>query len=240
MRRLVLVRHGESRWNAQARVQGQQCAGLSSLGHTQARVTANALASAYPEAVLVTSDLQRTAETVAPLELELRRTARHDPVLRERSFGDWEGQLRTEIAQGDPARWERWLAGEDLIAEVGGESADQLAGRVVPALAELLDSTAPGGVTIAVSHGGTIHHGVHRWLGLTAGTLGGVANTSVTEIIAWDGTVEGLVGNLDGGGRVVLDRWNEVAHLPVELRTAWRPTGSSQARPPQDVPAAGR
>jgi glucosyl-3-phosphoglycerate phosphatase len=240
VRRLVLVRHGESRWNAEARVQGQRCAGLSPIGHAQARVTATALASAYPEAVLVTSDLQRTAETVAPLEDELRRTARHDPVLRERSFGDWEGQLRTEIAQGDPARWDRWLAGEDLIAEVGGESADQLADRVVPGLAELLAATVPGGVTIAVSHGGTIHHGVHRWLGLAAGTLGGVANTSVTEVVAWDGMVEGLVGNLDGGGRVVLDRWNEVAHLPVELRTAWRPKMAPEAMPPEDAPTMGR
>jgi broad specificity phosphatase PhoE len=240
VRRLVLVRHGESRWNAEARVQGQRCAGLSSVGHAQARVTAEALASAYPQAALVTSDLQRTAETVAPLELALRRPARRDPVLRERSFGAWEGKLRTEIAGDDPARWDRWLAGDDLIEEVGGESADQLADRVLPALRELLATTPSGGVTIAVSHGGTIHHGVHRWLGLRPGTLGGVANTSVTEVIAWDGLVEGLVGDLDGGGRVVLDRWNEVAHLPVELRTAWRPKVAPEDAPPEDARAVGR
>lgn len=240
MRRLVLVRHGESRWNAEARVQGQRCAGLSSVGHAQAEITAAALASAYPEAVLVTSDLQRTLETIAPLELELRRTARQDPLLRERSFGDWEGELRTEIASRDSSRWQRWLAGEDLIAEVGGESADQLADRVVPVLRELLAATATGGVTIAVSHGGTIHHGLHRWLGLHPGTLGGVANTSVTELVAWDGVVEGLVGDVEGNGRVVLDRWNEVAHLPVELRTAWRPKVTSEDVPPEDAPTVGR
>lgn len=227
MRRLVLVRHGESRWNAEARIQGQQCAGLSPVGHAQARITAAALASAYPGAVLVTSDLQRTVETIAPLELGLRRTARRDPLLRERSFGDWEGELRTEVASRDRLRWERWRAGEDLIAEVGGESAAQLADRVVPVLRELLAATAPGGVTIAVSHGGTIHHGLHRWLGLQPGTLGGVANTSVTEVIAWD-------------GRMVLDRWNEVAHLPVELRTAWRPKAEPEDVTPEDATTVGR
>lgn len=240
MRRLVLIRHGESRWNAEARVQGQRCAGLSSVGHAQARITAAALASAYPDAVLVTSDLQRTVETIAPLEHQLQRTARQDPLLRERSFGDWEGELRTEVASNDRSRWQRWLAGEDLIAEVGGESADQLADRVVPVLRELLSATATGGVTIAVSHGGTIHHGLHRWLGLHPGTLGGVANTSVTEVVAWDGVVEGLVGDLDGDGRVVLDRWNEVAHLPVELRTAWRPKMAPGDAPPEDAPTTGR
>jgi glucosyl-3-phosphoglycerate phosphatase len=227
VRRLVLVRHGESRWNAEARIQGQRCAGLSSVGHAQARVTAAALASAYPDAVLVTSDLQRTVETIAPLEGRLRRTARQDPFLRERSFGDWEGALPAEVASRDRARWQRWLAGEDLIAEVGGESAEQLADRAVPVLRELLAATASGGVTIAVSHGGTIHHGLHRWLGLRPGTLGGVANTSVTEVIAWNGSA-------------VLDRWNEVAHLPVELRTAWRPKVEAEDAPSEDAPAVGR
>jgi glucosyl-3-phosphoglycerate phosphatase len=236
VRRLVLVRHGESRWNAEARVQGQRCAGLSSVGHAQARVTAASLAAAYPQAELVTSDLQRTVETMAPLQLELGRTARRDASLRERSFGSWEGKLRTEIARDDPQRWSRWLDGEDLIAEVGGESGDQLAARVVPAFAELLASTPRGGVTIAVSHGGAIHHGLHRWLQLATGTLGGVANTSVTEVVHWDGPI----AHLDRGGRAVLDRWNEVAHLPVELRTAWQPRLEPENAPPEDVPTLGR
>jgi glucosyl-3-phosphoglycerate phosphatase len=239
VRRLVLVRHGESRWNAESRVQGQQCAGLSSIGHAQARVTAAALAAAYPHAELVSSDLQRTVETVSPLQLELRRVARQDPLLRERSFGEWEGRLRTEVERDDPERLRRWTGGEDLIAELGGESGDQLAERVVPALRELLEETAPGGVTIVVTHGGTIHHGLHAWLQLPSGTLGGVANASVTEVVAWDGQVEGLVGTVEDDGRVVLDRWNEVAHLPVELRTAWQPKLEPEQAPPEDVPSVG-
>lgn len=227
----MLVRHGESRWNAEKRVQGQRCEGLSSIGHAQARVTAAALATAYPDATLVSSDLQRTVETVAPLQVELGRGAAQDKALRERSFGSWEGRLRTEVAADDPDRWRRWLAGEDVIAEVGGESAGQLADRVVPALVALMAAVPPGGVTIAVTHGGSIHHGIHRWLDLPPGTLAGVANTSVTEVIGWDVPVEGL----ETGDRVALDRWNEVAHLPVELRTAWQPRTV-----PEDAPPVGR
>jgi glucosyl-3-phosphoglycerate phosphatase len=221
VRRLVLVRHGESIWNAEARIQGQACAGLSDIGHAQAKVTAAALSAAYPDAQLVTSDLQRTVETMAPLEEALGRGAVHDPRLRERSFGDWEGHLRAEVIAAEPERWRRWLDGEDVVGEVGGESAAQLADRVEPVLRELLDATPAGGVTIAVTHGGPVWHGTHRVLGLPPGTFGAVGNTSVTEFLAFE---RPLRGSGDGRGPVVLDRWNELAHLPLDLRVGWVPS----------------
>lgn len=246
MRRLVLVRHGESVWNADARIQGQQCAGLSALGHAQARATAEALAAAFPDALLVTSDLQRTVETMAPLAAALGGEPRVDARLRERTFGAWEGKLRTEVAVEDEARWSRWLGGEDVIAEVGGESAAQLADRVEPVLRELLAATPHGGVTIAVTHGGPVWHGTHRVIGVPPGTLGGVNNASVTHLTAWGGTTnspttatelaawggtDGDVPDSDEVGTVVLDRWNETAHLPLELRTGSSPSKLSDAPP---------
>ncbi len=233
MRRLVLVRHGESRWNAEGRVQGQACAGLSSLGHAQARVTAAALAAAYPDAEVVSSDLLRATESAAPLAAELHRSPRSEPRLRERSFGDWEERLRDEIAVEDSERWQRWLAGEDVIGEIGGETGQQLGERVAPVLQELLQATPAGEVTIVVTHGGTIWHGLHVALRLPIPTLGGVANSSVSELIAHESdavTAEDL-----RGAPAVLDRWNEVAHLPVELRTAWKPRST-----PADAPPIGR
>jgi glucosyl-3-phosphoglycerate phosphatase len=212
VRRLVLVRHGESRWNAEARIQGQRCEGLSDVGHAQAKVTAAALAATYPDAVLVSSDLQRTVETAAPLAEALDQQPRLDARLRERSFGAWEGRLRAEVIAADPGRWQRWLDGEDVVGEVGGEYAHELAARVEPVLRELLAATPAGGVTIAVTHGGPVWHGTHRVLDLPAGTLGAVGNTSVTELVTFD------------DGAVVLDRWNELAHLPVELRVGWIPS----------------
>jgi broad specificity phosphatase PhoE len=219
VRRLVLVRHGESIWNSEARIQGQACAGLSDVGHAQARALGPVLAVAHPEARLVVSDLQRCRETIAPLIAELGREAEVDPALRERAFGDWEGRLRSEVAATEPERWDRFRTGEDVIAEVGGESAVQLADRIEPVLRGLLTETPDGGTTVAVTHGGPVWQGTHRLLGLTPPLLGGVDNASVTEILRLD------------DGRMLLDRWNEVGHLGAELRTRMgrRATGASPA-----------
>lgn len=218
MKRLVLVRHGESVWNAEGRIQGQRCAGLSEIGHAQAEVTANALADSYPDAALVASDLQRTMETAVPLSKALGREIVQDARLRERSFGSWEGQLRHEVVAGDGERWERFLTGEDeAVEEIGGETASQLGDRVEPLFRDLLRGTADGQVIIAVTHGGPVWHGAHRLLGLPIPTLGGVSNGCVTEYIA---SAE--------DDRLVLDRWNEVAHLPRDLRTTWRPGGKDR------------
>jgi glucosyl-3-phosphoglycerate phosphatase len=123
MRRLVLVRHGESVWNAEARIQGQRCAGLTEAGHAQAKATGAFLAALYPHAHLVTSDLQRTRETVAPLAAALACEPASDERLRERSFGAWEGLLRADVVASDPARWQRWVDGEDVVGEVGARAA---------------------------------------------------------------------------------------------------------------------
>ncbi|MEX1162815.1 MAG: histidine phosphatase family protein [Nitriliruptor sp.] len=216
MRRLILVRHGESIWNAERRIQGQACAGLSARGHAQADAVAVSLAAAYPDAHLVASDLQRTRETVAPLEVALERRAVLDPRLRERSFGDWERRLRDEVAATDPERWQRWLRGEDVVGEVGGESADALADRVAPVLVELLAATPAGGTTIAVTHGGPVWNGIHRLAGIAAGTLGGVDNASCHHLVTF----------ADDGSQVIVDRWNEVGHLPADLHSGWAPSAS--------------
>jgi glucosyl-3-phosphoglycerate phosphatase len=226
LKRLVLVRHGESLWNAEGRIQGQRCAGLSATGHEQAKAVARSLAESYPDAVLVTSDLQRTLETVAPLEAELGRAARVDAGLRERSFGAWEGRLREDVQREDVERWGRWVAGEDVVPELGGESGSQLIDRVVPVLRGLIVSTPVDGVTVAVTHGGPVWHGTHELLGMRRGTLGSVGNGAVTEFVTWT-----MRGAPDAGETVVLDRWNQLTHLPSELRTTWSPRQSSDAPP---------
>lgn len=219
VKRLVLLRHGQSIWNAEGRVQGQRCAGLSEIGHAQARVTGRALADAYPDARLVASDLRRTVETAGPLAEALGRELVQDAGLRERGFGAWEGRSHAEIAEGDEVRFHRFLDGDDaVLEEVGGETSRQLEDRVTPVLHRLLATTPDDGVTIAVTHGGPVWHGTHRLLDLPTSTLGGVGNASVTELL------------LVVDGRLVLDRWNQLAHLPLDLRTTWRPASRTDAR----------
>lgn len=227
MRRLVLIRHGESVWNAEGRIQGQACNGLSEIGLAQARHTAKALAETYPNATLISSDIYRTQQTIAPLSELLSVTPVFDPRLRERHFGAWETQLRTDIQRQDAARWARHAAGEDVIGEIGGETAEQLVARVLAAFTDVFRAMADDQVVIAVTHGGPVYYGVHRALGLTPGLLGTVANTSITEL-----ALPHSGHDAPRALPVVLERYNEIAHLPVDLRTLWRPArAAADAKP---------
>jgi glucosyl-3-phosphoglycerate phosphatase len=256
VRQLLLVRHGESRWNAEGRIQGQACAGLSARGHTQAQALADRLGpglagrrAAAPAGVrLLTSDLQRATETAAPLARVLGLDPVHDARLRERSFGSWEGRSHAELAAEEPERYRRWTTGVDVMGEIGAESATELADRVAPALAELLTATPRGGVTVAISHGGSIWHGLHRLLQLPPRSLGPVGNASVAELLLLveeDGAPgridEGSGGgDGDGSGRLlpsgvhaVLASFNDLAHLPIELRTGGFVTSATSDAVPQ-------
>ena len=85
--------------------------------------------------------------------------------------------------------------------------------------------------TIAVTHGGPVWHGVHRLAGAGAGTFGGVDNASCHHLRHVDG----------GASDVVIDRWNEVGHLPPELRSGWAPAVSGSAvAAASDGPPVGR
>lgn len=204
MRRVVLIRHGESEWNVERRIQGQSGPGLTERGRQQAERTGAVIADAYPDALLVSSDLQRCRETVAPVAAALDAEPDYEPALRERHFGAWTGRLGTEVAAEDRARWLRWRDGEDVIAEVGGEDSTTLVARVVAAVRRLLIA-ADGRPLVCVTHGGPTWHGTAALIGVRDGVLGGVANGSITEV------------ELDGDdGRLIA--WNQVAHLPLALR----------------------
>ncbi|MEX0831949.1 MAG: histidine phosphatase family protein [Nitriliruptoraceae bacterium] len=206
MRRIVLVRHGESVWNAQGRIQGHSCGGLAEHGRAQAAAVAGALAAEYPDAHVVSSDLPRAAETAAAVAAALDCAVEPDPAVRERSFGRWEGRTRDQMAADDPDLWRRWSSGEDVVAEVGGEANDVFGDRVEAAFHALWERTQDGATTIVVTHGGTIWHGTHRVLRLAPATLGGVHNTSTTHLVLTD------------GGTIQCERWNEIGHLPLNLR----------------------
>lgn len=236
MTRLLLIRHGESEWNVQGRIQGHLGTGLSERGRAQALRTADELAPALAgrsarDAVQVwSSDLDRAAQTAAPLADALGIEVRADPRLRERSFGAWEGRRHADVLEEDGERWRRWSNGDATVAAaVGGEGADALVARVVPALRELLDGLPDDGVAVAVSHGGAIWHVVHRLLGLRERTLGPVGNAAISELHVASPLTAGPVS--DGGPPPRLARYNEVGHLPAELRTGGRIT-AGQLRAP--------
>src|SRR3954451_21847442 len=95
--RLIIVRHGESTWNAEERLQGQLDPPLSERGREQARALAGIVNGIPPERVIC-SDLGRARETAELMGLQ---PARYDPRWREIDIGEWGGRTAAEIdAQG--------------------------------------------------------------------------------------------------------------------------------------------
>lgn len=207
MKHLILVRHGESDWNVERRIQGQLGTGLSDRGHEQAAATAQWLAQTFPDAALFTSDLQRCRETAAPLERALGRGAAPLEGLRERDYGSWQGRLTEDVRRDEGDRYGRWVAGEDIMGELGGEDNAVFRKRVGTTLESILADLSDDGVAVCISHGGPVWYGTSEILALHDPVLGAVANASVTELLV----------DADAGRR--LASWNQTTHLPAGLRT---------------------
>ncbi|MEY2398728.1 MAG: hypothetical protein QOJ00_1902 [Actinomycetota bacterium] len=190
-KRLLLVRHGESIWNAQGRWQGSADPPLSDAGRAQASALAESLRNEGIDRV-VTSDLDRAHETARIVAAALGLPA---PVvvagLRERDVGEISGLTRAEIEQRYPGLLEKWRTGE-LTKMPGGE--DDITPRVSRAV-EAIVANDEGSVVLVVTHGGVIG-AVDRWLG-----------TEYRRV----GNVQGRWLTVDDGGRIGFD-----AHFGVD------------------------
>jgi broad specificity phosphatase PhoE len=148
--RVLLVRHGQSEWNADGRWQGQADPPLTDLGRAQAHHAARALGTVD---AIVASDLQRAAETAAILAGELGvGPLVLDPDLRERDAGEWSGLTRAEIDRD----WPGYLGDGERRRPPGWEPDDALWARATAALVRIHD-LVPGGEAIAVTHGGLVY-----------------------------------------------------------------------------------
>lgn len=147
---LHLVRHGESGWNVERRIQGQSAlaAGLTETGREQARQTGEWLAEHAPDAdLIVASDLRRTRETAEIIADRLDLPVEFDPGLREQWFGEMEGQLGTDGL--DPF----WT--DPFLRPPGGETVAEMYERVSRVLSRLATRRV-GLDTVLVTHGGPI------------------------------------------------------------------------------------
>jgi glucosyl-3-phosphoglycerate phosphatase len=158
-RRVLLWRHGRTRWNVEHRFQGQADPPLDEVGQQQAAVSARLLA-AYSPTVIVSSDLIRAVRTARPLAELLGLPVSLDPRLRERSLGSWEGLTRDEVGRAHPDEYGHWLAGREAHQE-GSESRAEVGDRAVAALA----ATA-GDTIVLVTHSATAMALTGRLLGL--------------------------------------------------------------------------
>jgi glucosyl-3-phosphoglycerate phosphatase len=197
----LLVRHGESEWNAAGRLQGQADPPLSALGRHQAAHMAARLVD-EPIDAIVASDLLRAFDTAGALAaaIGLPVLARED--LREVDLGSWTGTSRDQIEAGDPDAWRRWRV-EGIEGWQGGERYADAIGRVAAAVHSIAVEWE-GRTVVAVTHGGCIRLATCHLLGLPAGQLGritSIGNASITEFLV----------EADGRGRIV--RLNDMAHL---------------------------
>jgi 2,3-bisphosphoglycerate-dependent phosphoglycerate mutase len=152
--RILAIRHGETAWNADGRVQGHLDIALNDRGREQARALAGALAGETIDAVY-SSDLQRARETAEAFALPAGLMVRTDVQLRERMFGRLEGLTFAEIEQRWPEDAARWRQREPDFAVGGGESLRVFYARCVEAATRL--AAAHAGQTIAlVAHGGVL------------------------------------------------------------------------------------
>jgi broad specificity phosphatase PhoE len=158
--RVLLVRHGQSTWNADARWQGQADPPLSALGEQQA---VDAARHVHGVDALWSSDLHRARRTAELIGEHLALGVHVEARLRERHAGEWQGRTRDEIEE----RWPGYLAAGRRPP--GFEPDDALLDRVLAALTELRRAHE-GGSVLVVTHGGIVRT-VERHLGDEVGGL---------------------------------------------------------------------
>ena len=153
--RIIAVRHGETAWNVDARIQGQLDVGLNDTGRWQADRVGKALAGEEISAVY-SSDLGRAHETAQSIAAVAGIPVVSDEGLRERSFGMFEGKTFDEIHQTWPDHAQNWRKRiPEWEPPQGGESLLQLRARVTRTLEELA-SRHPGEPIVVVAHGGVL------------------------------------------------------------------------------------
>ena len=151
MAQLILIRHGETVWNQQRRMQGQQDSPLSETGLRQARQLARRFAQETFGA-LYSSDLGRAHETARSVADATGKDIIVDARLRERHFGVFEGLTASEIEARYPTEYECFKSRDPAYVVPGGESAQQFRERSIACLRELAERHA-GDTIVVVTHG---------------------------------------------------------------------------------------
>lgn len=178
--RLLLVRHGQSEWNASHKLQGQADISLSEHGRHQAD-TLRPVIEAIKPCRAISSDLARVRETA-------KRIGATDPVftdkLREIDVGEWTGRTIEEIESSDPEAYLGWRAGTKTPP--GGESWDDFATRIHGVI-KTEEADACENLLI-VCHGGVIRAVLQRFLKLQPANIIPVGPASLTAMRLANGT----------------------------------------------------
>lgn len=222
VRRLVMLRHGQTEYNAGSRMQGQLDTELSDLGREQAVAAAQVLAKRQP-LLIVSSDLGRALDTAVTLGDRSGLSVSVDTRLRETHLGDWQGMTHLEVDAAAPGARVAWRD-DARWAPHGGESRVDVARRSVPLVKELVvqqpewGADEPGRPVVLVAHGGLIAALTGALLGLPVDNwpiLGGMGNASWAQLAGHtrpDGSREAF-----DDIRWRLDVWNASAQVANDV-----------------------
>ncbi|MDL9935552.1 histidine phosphatase family protein [Gordonia sp. ABSL1-1] len=212
VRRLILLRHGQTEYNAGSRMQGQLDTDLSDLGVAQARNAAQELAKRSP-LYIRSSDLRRARDTAEALAAAVgQHEVDTDVRLRETHLGEWQGMTHLEVDDVMPSARAIWRD-DATWPPPGGESRVDVAVRATPVVDELIESLPewgsganPEAPVVLVAHGGVIAAMTAALLALPVEkwpVFGGLANTSWVQLSG-----HGVPG---AAPRWRLDVWNASA-----------------------------
>ncbi|MBC7599356.1 MAG: histidine phosphatase family protein [Polaromonas sp.] len=194
--RIIAIRHGETTWNVDTRIQGQLDIPLNETGRRQASRLAAALRD-EPIKAIYASDLARAWETAHYLGRALDLSVTKEEGLRERGFGDFEGKTFAEIATLLPEQSMLWRKRDPVFAPAGGESLLALSDRVVNAAAKLA-ARHPGQLIALVALGGAmdvLYRAATR-LDIQAPRTWALGNTAINRLL-WTPQGFTLVGWAD-------------------------------------------
>jgi probable phosphoglycerate mutase len=197
---LIVVRHGETAWNRERRLQGQLDIPLNSHGEAQAERLGAALAAEPIDAVYA-SDLRRAAQTATSIASPLGLQVQHDASLRERCYGEFEGKTYAEVAEQHPEGYAAWQARHADFAPGGGESLQDFHGRALEAVLRLA-RRHPGQRIALVTHGGvldSLYRAAHAML-LEAPRQHELLNAGINRLTS-------------DGHTLCVAQWGEVGHL---------------------------
>ena len=198
--RILAIRHGQTAWNAAARIQGHTDIELDDTGQWQARRVAQALGDEDLQAIY-SSDLARARDTAAPLAALHGLPVGIDEGLRERGFGDFEGLSFAQIEARWPDQALAWRRRDPAFGPRGGEVLRDFCERVVAALTRLALAHRGQGIAV-VTHGGVLDvlYREATRITLEAPRTWQVANAGINRLLHTDGGLM-LVG------------WADVGHL---------------------------
>ncbi len=180
LRYLVLLRHGQTDYNATGRMQGHLDSHLTPDGVAQAARVAPEIARLKPQRI-ISSDLRRAADTAEVVAAACGVPVEVDPRLRETHLGQWQGRTVTDIEAGWPGAIATWRS-DPAWAPPGGESRIEVVRRCTPVVEELDDALAEeseASTVVLVAHGGMIAGVVCGLLGMAIESwpaLGGLGN----------------------------------------------------------------